>query len=210
MSLSFSLKKEWQKQQKKESFNRIRNSNTASIYHCFLSFLEDFDLSFKHFYAFVGPWNPNKRGEEIMGFFSSVRHQRPRHLDQWSHGSLVQKCTAPVGGFCTSRWVASCAKNPEIPVAPKTQVALLHQFVKNSPTWNIWWEYWNLNVNSQAIIGERQDTKIRNPEPMLKDCTPPAALTLEKWHFGTSHLELTSCRSVGGWKTVNKSKLTSH
>lgn len=24
----------------------------------------------------------------------------------------------------------------------------------------------------------RQDTKIRYPEPMLKDCTPPAALTL--------------------------------
>ena len=112
------------------------------------------------------------------------------------------------------RWVAPVVlhvrKNKKIPLHPKTQVAPLNKFVKNSPTWNIWWQYWNLNVNSQAIVGERQGTKIRNPEPMLKDCTPPAALTLEKWHFGTSHLELASCRSVGGWKTVNKSKLTSH
>lgn len=94
---------------KRGSFNRIRNSNTASIsLFCFFCW-ETLILSFKHFYAFVGPWNPTKKGWKNHGIFQRGRHQRPRHLDQWSHGSLVQKCTAPVGGS-TSRCSFMCEK----------------------------------------------------------------------------------------------------
>lgn len=68
-----------------------------------------------------------------MGFFNEVGTK--------DHAIWTSEAMEASFKNALHRWVAapvvaaSCAKNPEIPVAPKTHVALLHQFVKNSPTW---------------------------------------------------------------------------
>ena len=216
----------WRKSDKSNKKRRVSTESetqTPHLYHCFLSFLGDFDFIFQAFLCICWTVESNKKGWTNHGIFQRGRLGKvifmffqlgptPKTtpsgpVKPWKPRKIMH-CTGGLEHQSLGRFM--CEKPRNSRCTKKIHFALLHQFVKNSPTWNIWSEYWNLNVNSQAIIGERQDTKIRNPEPMLKDCTPPAALTLEKWHFGTSHLELTSCRSVGGWKTVNKSKLTSH
>lgn len=111
----------------------------------------------------------------------SARSDTKDHAIWTSEAMEASKKMHCTGGLEHQSLQLHVRKNQKFPLHQKNTRCTFTSICENSPTWNIWWEYWNLNVNSQAIVGERQDTKIRNPEPMLKDCTPPAALTLEKW-----------------------------
>lgn len=125
-----------------------------------------------------GIFQRGRLGKLIFMFFSA-RSDTKDHAIWTSEAMEASFKNAPVG-WNTSRCSFMCEKPRNSRCTQKIHVALLHQFVKNSPTWKRSYGSLEILTHSQTIIGERQDTKIRNPEPMLKDCTPPAALTLEK------------------------------
>lgn len=103
----------WRKSDKSNKKRRVSTESetqTPHLYHCFVSFVGRlwFYLSSICMHL-LDRGIQTKKGWKNHGIFQRGRHQRPRHLDQWSHGSLVQKCTAPVGKT-TSRCSFMCEK----------------------------------------------------------------------------------------------------